>query len=50
MGIPATNAQVEFPLYDVARIENGRIVEHWELVGAFQLLRSLGAQVVPPQS
>ncbi len=50
MGIPATGNQVEFPLFDLARIEDGKMVEHSELFGMFALLSHLGAQVVPPPS
>ena len=48
LGIPATGNEVQFPLYDLARIEDGKIVEHWELFGMFGLLLRPGAEVVPP--
>ena len=37
-------------VFDLARIEDGKIVEHWKLLGMFALLRRLGAPVVPPES
>ena len=42
MGIPATGRRVEFTGMYIARIENGRIVEHWGEEDAVGLLTQLG--------
>jgi steroid delta-isomerase-like uncharacterized protein len=43
MGIPATGRAVEIHLIDIVRIEDGRIVEHWNVVDLLGLMRQLGA-------
>lgn len=50
MGIPATGKEFEFPLYDLARFDDGKLVEHWELFGMLNLPRQLGAQIGPAQT
>ncbi len=43
MGIPATGKKVEFTGMYFARIENGRIVEHWGEEDSVRLLQQIGA-------
>lgn len=44
-GIPATNKRVEFASMDVFRVEDGKLVEHWDVPDNFALLSQLG--VIP---
>ena len=46
-GIPATGKRVEFTGMFIARIENGRIVEHWGEEDSLSLLKQLGYVVKP---
>lgn len=41
-GIPATGKHVEFSGMFIARIESGKIVEHWGEEDAYSLLKQLG--------
>ncbi len=43
MGIPSTGNPVRFELIDIVRVEDGRIVEHWNVVDQMGLMRQLGA-------
>jgi predicted ester cyclase len=43
MGIPPTGRQVSFTGIYIARIENGKIVEHWGEEDGISLLQQLGA-------
>jgi steroid delta-isomerase-like uncharacterized protein len=42
MGIPPTGRQVEIEVIDIVRLEDGRIVEHWNVVDRLGLLQQLG--------
>jgi steroid delta-isomerase-like uncharacterized protein len=42
MGIPPTGREVEIEVIDIVRIEDGRIVEHWNVVDRLGLLQQLG--------
>lgn len=44
-GIPATGKRVEFTGMYIARIENGKIVEHWGEEDSLSLLKQLGYAV-----
>jgi steroid delta-isomerase-like uncharacterized protein len=44
-GIPATGKRVEFTGVFIARIENGRIVEHWGEEDAYNLLLQMGMKL-----
>jgi len=46
-GIPATGKRVEFTGMFIARIENGKIVEHWGEEDSLSLLKQLGYVVKP---
>lgn len=41
-GIPATGKAIRFTGMDIVRVANGKIVEHWDEVDRFGLLRQLG--------
>ena len=45
-GIPATGKQVEFSGIFIARISNGKIVEHWGEEDSFSLLKQLGVHKI----
>lgn len=42
MGIPPTGGKFTIDLMDVARVENGQVVEHWGIPDRFALLSQLG--------
>jgi len=44
-GIPATGKRVEFTGMYIARIENGKIVEHWGEEDSYDLLLQLGLKL-----
>ena len=43
MGIPPTGREVEIEVIDIVRVQDGRIVEHWNVVDRLGLLRQLDA-------
>lgn len=47
MGIPATGRRVTIDVIDIVRLEDGRIVEHWNVVDRLGLLQQLGAVPEP---
>jgi steroid delta-isomerase-like uncharacterized protein len=49
MGIPPTGREVQIEVIDIVRIEDGWIVEHWNVVDRLGLLQQLGA-VPEPES
>jgi predicted ester cyclase len=42
MGVPPSGKKIEIDVMDVARIQNGTIVEHWGIPDRFALLMQLG--------
>ena len=42
-GFPPTNKRVKIRSADLYRIENGKIVEHWDVVDQLDLLQQTGA-------
>ena len=42
MGIPASGRKVDFTGMYIARIEGGKIVEHWSEEDALSLMRQIG--------
>lgn len=42
-GLPATNKRVSNRSADLYRIENNKIVEHWDVVDRLELLKEIGA-------
>jgi predicted ester cyclase len=43
MGIAPTGRAVEIEVIDIVRVQDGRIVEHWNVVDRLGLLQQLGA-------
>lgn len=43
MGIPPTGREVQIEVIDIVRVEDGQIVEHWNVVDRLGLLQQLGA-------
>ena len=46
-GIEPTGREVEIHVIDIVRVQDGRIVEHWNCVDRLGLLAQLGALTVP---
>jgi steroid delta-isomerase-like uncharacterized protein len=46
MGIPATGKRATFDAFDLLKLRDGRIVDHWVILDSAGLLRQLG--VMPP--
>ncbi len=42
MGVEPTGIEIHIDVMDIARIENGRLVEHWGIPDRFALLNQLG--------
>ena len=49
MGIPPTGKQVEFGVFDLVRVADGKLVEHWGLLDQLTLLQQLGVVPTPEQ-
>jgi steroid delta-isomerase-like uncharacterized protein len=47
MGIPPTGHEVQIEVIDIVRVEDGQIVEHWNVVDRLGLLQQLGALDAP---
>jgi steroid delta-isomerase-like uncharacterized protein len=47
MGVPPTGKQVTISAIDIARLADGKIVEHWGQMDTFGLLQQLGAISTP---
>ncbi len=45
LGIPATGKKITVSGFEVVRIENGKIIEHWGGTDTFNLLQQLGAVI-----
>ena len=43
MGMPATDKQVEVPVADCFRLENGKVAEHWGVTDIGIMREQLGA-------
>lgn len=43
MGLPATEKAVTISGFDMVRVADGKIVEHWGMVDMFSLMQQLGA-------
>jgi predicted ester cyclase len=46
-GVEPTGAEVEIHVIDIVRVQDGRIVEHWNCVDRLGLLAQLGALPLP---
>jgi predicted ester cyclase len=47
MGFPPTGKSIEVDVFDVARFENGKLVEHWGLPDQLGMLMQLGLMQRP---
>ena len=47
--LPATGKKVEIRSIDIIRIENGKIVEMWNIEDSLTFFKQLGFRLVPPQ-
>jgi predicted ester cyclase len=47
MGIPPTGSRVSFDVFDLLRVRDGKVVEHWNVVDMAGLLQQLGAMPHP---
>lgn len=47
VGIPPTGREVQIEVIDIVRVEDGQIVEHWNVVDRLGLLQQLGALDAP---
>jgi steroid delta-isomerase-like uncharacterized protein len=43
MGIPATGQPIEMRSIDIWRIQDGKLVEHWDELNTLELMQQLGA-------
>ena len=42
MGVPATGKTVAIDVMDILRLEDGKLVEHWNVVDVAGMMRQLG--------
>ncbi len=49
MGIPPTGKQVDFGVFDMVRVADGKIAEHWGLMDQLSLMQQLGVIPTPEQ-
>jgi steroid delta-isomerase-like uncharacterized protein len=47
MGVPATGKQVKAAAIDIARFEDGKVVEQWGITDLFAVLQQIGAVPTP---
>jgi steroid delta-isomerase-like uncharacterized protein len=47
MGIPPTGKQVAFDVFDMLRVRDGKVVEHWNVEDSAGLMRQLGGTPAP---
>lgn len=47
MGIPATGKQVNIPMADYFRVEDGKVKEHWGVMDSGAMLMQLGVIEMP---
>lgn len=50
LGLPATGRRFEVSIIDVLRVSDGLVVEHWGGPDLLDLVRQLGATVVPGET
>jgi steroid delta-isomerase-like uncharacterized protein len=43
MGVPASGNDVAWDVIDIVRLEDGQLIEHWNVVDQLGLLRQIGA-------
>ena len=47
MGMPPTGKQVAFDVFDMLRVRDGKVVEHWTVQDLAGLMRQLGSMPAP---
>jgi steroid delta-isomerase-like uncharacterized protein len=50
MGIPPTGKRVAFEVFDMVRVADGKVAEHWGLMNQLSLLQQLGVIPTPEQA
>ncbi len=50
MGIPPTGKQFAFEVFDMVRVANGKVAEHWGLMDQMSLMQQLGVIPTPEQA
>ena len=48
-GYPPTGNAIDVEVFDLFRLADGKLVEHWAMVDTLSLLRQLGAASIPPE-
>jgi predicted ester cyclase len=48
MGVAPTGREVEIAVIDIVRLEDGRIVEHWNVVDLYRLMAQLSGSNLAP--
>jgi predicted ester cyclase len=43
LGVPPTGRKVTIEVIDIVRVQDGKIVEHWNVVGLLEALQQMGA-------
>ena len=43
MGVPPTGKRISVPGFDMVRVRDGQVTEHWGLIDAMTLMQQLGA-------
>ena len=50
IGIPPTGKQVAFEVFDMVRVADGKVAEHWGLLDQLSLMQQLGVIPTPEQA
>jgi steroid delta-isomerase-like uncharacterized protein len=50
MGIPPTGRRMEVAVFDMCRLENGRITDHWGVPDRFALMSQIGGSPRPSRN
>jgi steroid delta-isomerase-like uncharacterized protein len=48
-GLPATGKKIEYPGIEIFRVENGKIVESWDVQDTLSLNQQLGMELKPKE-
>jgi predicted ester cyclase len=50
LGIPPTGKRVTWGVFDMVRVAEGKIAEHWGLMDQLSLMQQLGVIPIPEQA
>jgi steroid delta-isomerase-like uncharacterized protein len=50
MGVPPTGRKMEIAVFDMCRLEDGRITDHWGVPDRFAMMHQIGALPRPPHA